>query len=55
MSSFKTLLNMLLVTLGLLAAGGAQAEMTIEIVGGGANRHAIAVVPFRMKPMPRAA
>ena len=54
MSSFKTLLNMLLVTLGLLA-GGAQAEMTIEIVGGGANRHAIAVVPFRMKPMPRAA
>ncbi|WP_081575746.1 Tol-Pal system beta propeller repeat protein TolB [Chromobacterium haemolyticum] len=47
MSSFKTLLNMLLVTLGLMAAGGAQAEMTIEIVGGGANRHAIAIAPFK--------
>jgi TolB protein len=31
----------------LLLAVGARAEMTIDIVGGGADRHAIAIVPFK--------
>jgi TolB protein len=31
----------------LLLATSARAEMTVEIVGGGANRHAIAVLPFQ--------
>jgi TolB protein len=31
----------------LLAGQSARAEMTIEIVGGGASKHAIAVVPFK--------
>lgn len=31
----------------LLLACGARAEMTVEIVGGGGNRHAIAVLPFK--------
>lgn len=42
----KTLVRGLLL-LCLAAAGAARADMTIEIVGGGANRHAIAVLPFQ--------
>lgn len=42
----KTLIRAMLL-LCLAAASTARADMTIEIVGGGANRHAIAVLPFQ--------
>jgi len=43
----KSLFTMVLALLLLVLSCGARAEMTIEIVGGGANRHAIAIVPFQ--------
>ncbi|HJV07438.1 MAG TPA: Tol-Pal system beta propeller repeat protein TolB [Chromobacteriaceae bacterium] len=46
MFNYRTLFKGLLALL-LLWASTARADMTIEIVGGGANRHGIAVVPFK--------
>lgn len=46
MPDIRTLFKALLMFV-LLAGRGAYAEMTIEIVGGGASKHAIAVVPFK--------
>lgn len=46
MLSFKSLFRGVVVGLFLLS-GLARADMTIEIVGGGAGRHPVAVAPFR--------
>ncbi|OQS10352.1 Tol-Pal system beta propeller repeat protein TolB [Chromobacterium violaceum] len=46
MPSFKTLLRGVLVA-AMLVAGSARAELNIEIIGGGASRHAISVLPFK--------
>nr|WP_215780310.1 Tol-Pal system beta propeller repeat protein TolB [Paludibacterium sp. B53371] len=46
MISSKYLFRVLLIVLA-FASGVAKADMTIEIVGGGATRHAIAIVPFK--------
>ncbi|TDR80378.1 Tol-Pal system beta propeller repeat protein TolB [Paludibacterium purpuratum] len=46
MLSLKPLLRTIFVVVS-LASSLARADMTIEIVGGGSTRHAIAVVPFK--------
>src|SRR4051812_19458741 len=46
MLSSKPLLKMIFLVL-LVFCSVARADMTIEIVGGGSARHAIAVVPFK--------